>query len=320
MERQIHNLTITEENKNTAINLSEDIEYITNFLDDLLYIKKYSQKTVINYTIDLRLYLNYLSAMQKHITEADQKFIRRYISYLNKKEFSIKSIHRKISSLKSIYKYLTRNNFITQNPMLNIQYPKLEKKLPEIMSIKEVEELLNSFDAVTTFDKRDKAICELLYSTGIRVSELTGIKISDIDIISKTIKILGKGNKERLVFLTDRALMSLKDYMNVRMNFISKKENTQESLFLGRSGKGLNSASVYYIIKKHSIRITSGKDISPHTFRHSFATHLMNNGADIRLVQELLGHESITSTQIYTHVSKNRLRDMYRKTHPHSTK
>jgi site-specific recombinase XerD len=317
-----YDLTINDENQNPNIDLSTDIRLIIDFLDELRYIRNYSGKTITNYMIDLRQFLNYLSIKGKHTEDMDRKNLRRYISYMHKEKFEIKSIHRKISSLKSFYKHLTRKEIITNNPALTLPYPKLEKKLPTVLSVMEVESLLDEFQPTTDKEIRDKCIIEMLYATGMRVSELTGINIGEADTLSKSIKVKGKGNKERLVFLNDRTVRLLREYQQARLRILNSessnvKPNDVAALFITLTGNRIHPSTVYQIVKIYSKLLVSGKKISPHTFRHSFATHIMNNGADIRLVQELLGHESISSTQIYTHVSKDRLRDIYRKFHPH---
>lgn len=323
-KKHVYDLNIEEENINKNIDLSEDIKLIIDFLDYLKYIRFFSEKTIINYTIDMRQFLNYLSTTGIHLKEVTKKNLRKYLVYLHKEDFSNKSIHRKISSLKSLFKYLSKKAYIQTSPALTLVYPKLEKKLPEILSVNEVEELMDNFSPNTLMEKRDKAIVEILYSSGIRVSELTGLDIGDADLISKTIKVLGKGKKWRIAFLTLRAMKALREYLSIRDRLLEEVKDKsclpkdERPLFISVKGTRLHHTSVYSIIKKYSHLISSGKNISPHTFRHSFATHLMNNGADIRLIQELLGHKNISNTQIYTHVSKDRLRDVYRQYHPHS--
>ncbi len=323
-KKNIYDLTIDDNNINKKIDLSKDIQQIIEFLDYIKYIRVFSEKTVINYTIDLRQFLNHLSKNEIHLKDITKKALRKYLVYMHKEKFSVRSIHRKISSLKSFFKYLSRMGYVENNPALTLNYPKLEKKLPEILSINEIENLVDSFTPSTPMEKRDKTIIEMLYSSGIRVGELTGLDIGDVDLLSKTIRVIGKGKKERIAFLTTSALRSLKQYLDVRDKLYENVKNSpkipeeENPLFLSLKGTRLHPTSVYTIIKKYSKLITSGKKVSPHTFRHSFATHIMNNGADIRLVQELLGHENISTTQIYTHVSKERLRDVYRQYHPHS--
>lgn len=322
MDKNKYDLTIDKENITPNLDLSQDIKSINTFLDYLKYVRNYSDKTITNYAIDMRQFLNYLSKISDNLKNMNRKALRRYIAFLNKEGFSSKSIHRKVSSIKSLYKYLTVKKVIENNPALSLSYPKLKKKLPEILSVNEIEALFDSFKPATTKEYRDKCIMELLYSSGIRVSELTGLNVRDVDVFSKTIKVLGKGRKERIAFISDRAIKSLMDYLNVRREILIENNSNSEALFLSIKGKEkgtrLDSTTVYSIVRKYSQVIVSGKKISPHTFRHSFATHIMNNGADIRLVQELLGHKSISSTQIYAHVSKERLRTIYRQTHPHA--
>jgi integrase/recombinase XerD len=317
-----YDLRINDENVNPNIDLTEDIQLVIRFLDDLKHIRKYSEKTITNYTIDLRQFLNHLSYNAKHIKDMDRKKLRRYISFMHQEGFEVKSIHRKISSIKSMYKYLTRKGVISNNPALTLPYPKLEKRLPTVLSVMEVERLLDEFQPSSDKEVRDKCIIEMLYATGMRVSELTGLDVGQTDTLSKSIKVKGKGNKERLVFLNDRSVRILREYNSSRLRILNSDTSSVnpkevDALFITLAGNRIHPSTVYKIVRQYSHKLVSGKKISPHTFRHSFATHIMNNGADIRLVQELLGHESISSTQAYTHVSKDRLRDVYRRFHPH---
>ncbi len=250
----------------------------------------------------------------------DYQVIREFLNYLYNKKYSNRAIARHISSLRSFFKYLKKENVVTNNPMILISNPKIEKKLPKIVYSKELETILNTPDTNTLIGIRDTLILELLYSTGVRVSELVNIKIMDIDISQKEIRILGKGSKERIVLYGTRCATILDDYLkNVRPKLFNDKYS-QEYLLLSKTGRPINTREIRYIIddvvKKAGLKI----HISPHVLRHTFATDLLNNGADLRSVQQLLGHESLSTTTIYTHITNERLRHVYLNTHPRAHK
>lgn len=242
-----------------------------------------------------------------------------YLNYLYDKKYSNKAIARHISSLRSFYRYLKKENIITNNPMLLISNPKIEKKLPKVVYSKELEDILNTPDITTTLGLRDALILELLYSTGVRVSELVNINISDINMNKKEIKIFGKGSKERIVLFGNRCRDLINQYLAVaRCKLLSN--NSYDYLILSKTGKKINQREIRYIIddvvKKTGLKMR----ISPHVLRHTFATDLLNNGADLRSVQELLGHESLSTTTIYTHVTNEYMRNVYRNAHPRARK
>lgn len=286
------------------------------FIEYLKIIKNYSDNTIRNYEIDLDEYKVFLDHKQITNYQVDQKIIRQYIEYLNKQKYETTTISRRISALKSFYKFLYKKNYINSNPMTLIKNPKKEKKLPKFLYINEIEELLKKTDN-TVQGIRDHLIIELLYSTGIRVSELVNIKIKDINFINKTIKIKGKGSKERIVLYGKICANIINDYLNKSRNNIKNSSNN-EYLILNLKGNKLTDRSVRNIINKYMQKTSIQKQISPHTLRHTFATHLLDNGADLKAVQELLGHSDLGTTQIYTHISNERLRDVYLKTHPRS--
>lgn len=286
------------------------------FIEYLKIVKNYSDNTVRNYEIDLDDYKVFLDHKQIIDYRVDYKIIREYIEYLNKQKYKSATISRKISALRSFYKYLYKKRKISSNPMILITSPKKEKKLPKVLYINEIEELLNTPDD-SVQGLRDHFIIELLYSTGIRVSEIVNIKIKDINFKNKTIKIKGKGSKERIVIYGKICANLLENYLNNSRKNI-KNSNTNEYLILNLKGNKLTDRSIRDIINKYMQKTSIQKHISPHTLRHTFATHLLDNGADLKAVQELLGHSDLGTTQIYTHVSNERLRDVYLKTHPRS--
>ena len=287
---------------------------IDDFIDYLEYERNYSNNTIIAYRNNVMQLIEYLNDNKiDDIKKVDYDTIRNYLSYLHGKKYEAKSISRMISSLRSFFKYLKANNIISNNPMLLISNPKVEKKLPKYLTINEVEKILNTPDMSDSVGIRDAFILELLYVSGIRVSELVNIKLSDVETSEKKIKILGKGSKERYVLYGSRCEELLNKYMCVRNRFL---KYPNECLILSKTGRKLNTREVRNIINR--IKTKAGVDISisPHTFRHTFATHMLNEGADLRAVQELLGHENLSTTTIYTHLTNEKLRRTYLDTHP----
>lgn len=287
---------------------------LEDFINYLEYERNYSNNTIIAYKNNVLQLVDYLNTNKiNDLKKVDYDTIRNYLSYLHGKKYEAKSISRMISSLRSFFKYLKANNIISNNPMLLISNPKVEKKLPKYLTINEVEKILNTPDMSDSVGIRDAFILELLYVSGIRVSELVNIKLSDVEISEKKIKILGKGSKERYVLYGSRCEELLNKYMCVRNRFL---KYPNEYLILSKTGRKLNTREVRNIINR--IKTKAGVDISisPHTFRHTFATHMLNEGADLRAVQELLGHENLSTTTIYTHLTNEKLRRTYLDTHP----
>ena len=260
--------------------------------------------------------MEYIDEKDIKLYKINYEQIRDYLKYLNNKKDINSTISRKISALRGFYKYLQNNNKIENNPFTLINLPKKEKKLPRFFFYNELEELFNTPKLHTPLGQRDRLILEMLYATGVRVSELVNIKLIDISS-DNTIKILGKGNKERIVRFGDYCAEILKLYLN---DGHYKLNGSSEYLFLNNNGGRLTDRGVRYLLDKIISKTTLEKKISPHMIRHSFATHLLNEGCDILTVQELLGHESLTATSIYTHVTNDRLKDVYFKTHPRAKK
>lgn len=293
------------------------IKEIINFLKYLKDEKNYSKYTVLNYGKDLKLFESFLKDEKiEDIKSIDYQIIRTYLSFLYDKNYEKKTISRNMSTLRSFFKYQLKEGKIKKNPMLLIDNPKLDKKLPKILYVEQLENILNLPDISTPLGQRNSLILEMIYSTGVRVSELISIKISDINFDDKKIKIFGKGSKERYVLFGRVLEEKLNLYINDGRKKILKVHT--DYLFLNKDGEKITSRGVEYVIsdvlKKGGITF----HISPHTLRHTFATHMLNNGADLKTVQELLGHESLSTTQIYTHVSNERLRSVYLNTHPRS--
>ncbi len=280
---------------------------------DFLTVENYAKHTIKNYEIDLKLFINFLKDRKVNITRLNRKDIKEFIFVLNEMGYSSRTIARKIASLRAFINFLLKEKILIDNPMLLITTPKFSKSIPQFLYSKEIKLISSQFDLNNIIDVRDKTIFETLYVTGIRVSELVSIKEKDINFAGGLIKILGKGNNERLVFFGKKLLKTLKSYRKVWNSLMTDESN----FFIKKNGKPLNPSNVWYIIKKRSMVLPIKRNVFPHVLRHSFATHLLNGGADIRSVQELLGHKNLSTTEIYTHVSKDRLKKIYEKSHPH---
>jgi integrase/recombinase XerD len=277
-----------------------------------LYIEKgLSQNTVQAYETDILSFLNWLTKTPNiNYLNLKEDNINKYIAYLFKSKLKSSSVNRKISSLKSLYLYLIKKNILKNSPISEVITPKKEKYLPSSMSEDEVDRLLKSPDSSNKIEKRDKAMIEMLYATGMRISELVNLKLTDVDMQRCVAKVFGKGKKERLIPFGEAALEALSDYISDRGKSVSKE------IFLSNRGKKLSRVAFWQRIKIYLIRENLKNSISPHTLRHAFATHLLNRGADLRSVQLLLGHSDLSTTQIYTHIAKQRLSEVLKKHHP----
>ncbi len=282
------------------------------FLDYLQNIKKYSDNTIINYEIDIDRYEKFLKINNKKINNIKYKDVLDFISYIKNNHKST-SINRCLSSLRSYYNYLLKENVVNTNPFKLVNSMKKEKKLPEYFKYNEYVELVNSIDINSNLGIRNRCIFEVLLCTGCRCSELVNIKLCDVDLDNREIKVLGKGNKERIVYLGSYAIDSLNMYLSVR-DELSKKDN--KYLFVNHLGNKLTTRGIRDIIDKILLKSSLNLKITPHTFRHSFATMLLNEGCDLKSVQELLGHVSLSTTSIYTHVSNEELKRVYLHTNP----
>lgn len=288
-------------------------ELLDKFIDYLEYERNYSHNTVIAYENNINKFIEYLNEQKiNNINKIDYTFMRSYLNHLYELKYSSKSICRHISSLRSFFKYLKNEDIIKSNPMTLITNPKVEKNFPKYITYEDIEKILSISDD-TSIGIRDSLILELLYVTGIRVSELVNIKIQDIDFSERKIKIMGKGSKERYTLYGSRCENLLKKYFKIRSNFI---KYPIDFLIVSKTGRQINTREIRYIINRLSKKAGINMNISPHTFRHTFATHLLNEGADLRSVQELLGHENLSTTTIYTHLSNERLRTEYLHAHP----
>ncbi len=287
---------------------------IEEFLKYIKEEKNYSNLTVENYKRDLEEFLIINNGKDlKQITKIE---IKTYLKELFDKDNVSSTVSRKISTLKSFYKYLKMFNKIEINPMSNIKYPKKEKNLPKFIQYNELEEILE-ISKSGNYGIRNNLIIELMYSTGVRVSELINIKLNDIDMENKKIRILGKGSYERFVFFGEYTFNALKKYTNTLRKELLKGK-TSEYLLLNKDGNQITTRGIAKIISQIIDKTAVKTKISPHTLRHTFATHLLDNGCDLRSVQEMLGHKNINSTEVYTHVTSERLKSVYFKSHPRS--
>lgn len=290
---------------------------IQKFMNYIIKQKNYSLNTAKNYNIDILEFKDYLDKEMIDYLAVDYDFIKGYLMELYNKKLSRSSVARKLSSLRCFYKYLFKNDLISTNPFKYVSTPKKEKKLPRYLGVEELEIIFNIPDVTTPLGQRDRLILEVLYATGIRVSELVNIKLDDIDFSRKEIKVLGKGNKERIDPFGDYCLDSMNNFINDgRKKILQKHKINSDYLIINEHGKNITTRGVEKIIDNIVKKAALKKHVSPHMLRHTFATHLLNEGCDILTVQELLGHESLESTQIYTHVSNERLRQVYLKCHP----
>ena len=290
---------------------------INEFLEFILKQKNYSYNTYKNYEIDINEFEIFLNKYGINYLDIDYEFIKKYLMFLYEKKLSRSSVARKLSSLRSFYKYLFNNNLINSNPFNYVATPKKEKKLPKYLGVEELESIFSIPDINTPLGQRDRLILEVLYATGIRVSELINIKILDIDFYNMEIRILGKGNKERIVNFGEYCLDAINMFLNDGRKKILEKHNKNcDYLIINEKGNKITTRGVQKLIDNIVKKACLKKHVSPHMLRHSFATHLLNEGCDIKTVQELLGHESLETTQIYTHVSNERLRSVYLKCNP----
>ncbi len=289
------------------------------FANYLRYERNMSPETIRAYEKDLHQFLRYFSKDDGdpvNPAEINTLQIREYLAYLKEKNYEKTTVVRKLATIRSFYKCLLRKGFIAANPLADIPTPKVEKKIPHFLGTEEVEKLLNAPQGTGFQPVRDRAILETLYSTGLRVSELTSLNVEDIDFTGEVIKARGKGRRERLVPIGSFAIGAIKRYVDLRAQVPRINEKDPNALFLNRFGDRLSSRSIRKIIDKY-IKVTGlNEKTSPHTLRHSFATHLLNRGANIRLVQELLGHKHLSTTQIYTHITTDAVKRAYEEAHP----
>lgn len=301
-------------------------ELLKQFLDHLRFERNLSEHTLRNYQSDLEQFLDYIAPASGNeprkfppLADIDHLTIREWMASLHTAQKKKTSMARKLAALRTFFQFLVREGLLEMNPAKLVSTPRLEKKLPRHLSIEEAIKFIETPDTDTALGKRDRAMLELMYATGIRVSELTKLNLGDIDFKNRLIRVLGKRRKERIVPFGDPAADALRDYLAVRDQFLESapiSERDLEAVFLNYQGTRITTRSVGRMVEKY-IRICAGMhEISPHDLRHTFATHLLDSGADLRDIQELLGHARLSTTQIYTHVSMEKLIEVYDKAHP----
>ena len=289
-----------------------NMDFINQYEDYLKIDKKYSKNTLMSYLNDLKKFDTYIN---KSILNVSKQDILNFIEHERKLKKSSRTINHNLIVIKNFYKYLEKNNEIKNNPSINIELQKLKKSLPRVLSVADVDKLLD----ITLKDKysyRNKAMLELMYSSGLRISELVNLKIQDIDLIDNIVRVYGKGNKTRIVPIGEYATKYLTLYINNYRHELLKEPT--DYIFLNSRGSSISRQALFKIIKQLLREKNINTDVSPHTLRHSFASHMLENGADLRSIQELLGHSDISTTQIYTHISNKIIKENYMESHPHS--
>ena len=328
--------------------MMEESKIIQKFLDYLKFERRFSEHTAKCYGADLTQFSDFLCGVAEgHSDDGDEvtfghqdgtatavatkvnvnidqlllktgtDSVRAYLAYLNEKQYSRATIARKLATLRSFYKFLVKRNHMSTNPVTAVRTPKQDKKLPRFLEYEEVKRLLETPPMNTWLGARDRAIMETLYSTGIRVSELVALNMEDIDFLGEVVHVRGKGKKERIAPIGASALQTIQHYMEFRNKRAQNNNNFDNKvLFVNKHGRRLSTRSVRRKMDQYLKMAGLDPAISPHTLRHSFATHMLNNGADLRSVQELLGHQSLSTTQVYTHLTTTRLKEVYENAHP----
>lgn len=299
----------------------ENVKIYLNFFVEYLQIERnYSQYTIVNYVTDIEDFFSFMKEQViLHLEEITYNDTRLYLTQLHKRNYSRKTISRKISSLRSFFKFLVREEKLNENPFSLVSLPKREQKIPQFLYEEEIEKLFSISDCTTPLGQRNQALIEILYGTGIRVSECCAIRLSDIDFYIGTVLVQGKGGKQRYVPFGSFAQDAIEQYINQGRKILLSKLKTPEEhsyLFVNNRGNPLTDRGVRHVLNEMIKKTSLTLHIHPHMFRHTFATHLLNEGADMRSVQELLGHSHLSSTQVYTHVTKDHLKRIYMSHHP----
>lgn len=288
---------------------------IASFVDYLNVERGLALNTRESYERDLRHYCAYLSSRKSSVERATRTLIISYLLYMEKEGRATATVARRLAAIKSFYRYLLQERVISQDPTDKLESPKLEKRFPTVMSVKEVEILLEQPDGSSPAGLRDRAMLELLYATGIRVSELVSLDVPNVNLELGFVRCIGKGQKDRVVPMGSVARRSVAEYVrDGRPQLV--RDPLVAAMFVNHHGRRLTRQGFWKIVKRYASQAGIDKDITPHTLRHSFATHLVENGADLRAVQEMLGHADISTTQVYTHIAKDRLKEVYDKAHP----
>lgn len=293
---------------------TSDAILIARFLDAIWMESGLSKHSLAAYGSDLTKFAVYLRQNAVSLTDSTHQNIMDYLASRTQ-EVSARTSARIISSLRRFYRYLFREEIITKDPSANIKLPKINKKLPSLLSEEQVDELLNAPDVQSHYGLRDKAMLELMYASGLRVTELISLELGQIDLQVGVIKVLGKGNKERLVPVGELAIDCIEAYLESARHDLIGVQNSS-SLFLSKRGHAMSRQAFWQMIKKYALQVGIKSNVSPHTLRHAFATHLLNHGADLRTLQMLLGHADLSTTQIYTHVATMRLQEIHKQHHP----
>ena len=292
----------------------ESIKLIENFIDSIWMEKGLSRNTLSAYRQDLLNFTTWLN--ERKLRTVDRAFILEYLSYRLKKGYSSRSTARTLSSLRAFYKYLKFNSLISHDPTEKVESPKIGHTLPKVLSEEDVLKLINAPDTRSSVGLRDRAMLEILYGSGLRISELINLDVLNLNIRQGLVRVMGKGKKERLVPLGEQALDWSTEYLSYGRQKLLKNNPEASFLFLSNRGGGMTRQAFWYRIKKYAIISGVDKSLSPHTLRHAFATHLLNHGADLRTVQLLLGHTSLSTTQIYTEVARHRMQELHKEHHP----
>ncbi|MFI5164171.1 MAG: site-specific tyrosine recombinase XerD [Bacteroidia bacterium] len=284
--------------------------------------KSLAKNSIVAYTEDVERFIQFLSDKKYDLSpeKIEHSHMTEFIKWLNEKDRSATTQSRVISGMRAFYKYLLLENLVSKNPTELLETPKLGRKLPDVLNVDDIDKILSAIDMSSPKGQRDRTMLETMYSCGLRVSELVNLKISDLFFDTGFVRVIGKGNKQRLIPIGREAMKFIDIYKNEIRVHTEVKKGFEDFLFLNNRGRKLTTTMIFLIIKKIAMQIGMKKHVSPHTFRHSFATHLVENGADLRAVQEMLGHESITTTEIYTHLDRKYLRDTIEKFHPRSVK
>lgn len=293
-------------------------EILDKFLNYLKYEKNYSPNTIESYKRDVLDFYNFMAREEIFLQDVNFKNLRIFLGDLNFDNISKRSQARKISALRTFFKHLLNEDIVSDNPFLQISTPKLDRKNPEILYFDDLENVIEAIDDKNPLGLRNKAIFEIMYASGLRASEVCSITVSNIDLAYRQIKVMGKGSKERIVPFNKESQEVIKDYIEYGRPILDK--NGEKWLFLSKNGKKMSPRSLWDVVNTSAKKLNSSLDVHPHTLRHTFATHLLDNGADIRSVQEMLGHANLSSTQVYTHVTKDRLKKVYDMAHPRANK
>ena len=290
---------------------------VKQFQDYLQIDKGLSENSIFSYTYDIKKFQSYMEDNKKDLLMVKKRDVTLFLKKQKSKNISARSLARAVTALRRFYKYLEEENEIQENPIEKVETPEIKKNLPEYLTLKEIEELFNFIQEDDIYELRDKAMFELMYSSGLRISEACHLRLDDIDMEGRFIVVRGKGGRERLTPFGEQAYKMLSKYLaESRLKILKGRES--HYIFNSKKSEHLNRKSVWRLLKKYLLRTNIKKSVTPHTFRHSFATHLVENNADLRSVQELLGHIDISTTQVYTHLSNKVLRQVHKKFHPRS--